>query len=179
MLRLIRDARYARRTSEILQANREADAVGMLSERELAKCIEQLRRDPSDYGIPARKIRAQGRHAEQSLHAALADPGFVALTTDSQGILDDSPAETALNLLADCGSEHSIPTVQRFLDHPQLGRTALRVFLEHCTPNSSPPPRPMPTAWGKMHAVGCGWESATVSIRTMGMTSSERSPPLG
>ena len=79
MLGLIRNKGYANAVQEQLQAQRDADSSGMMSAREMRKCVKQLQHQSNTFSIPARKLRAQGRHAEPVLLEALNAPKFLAM----------------------------------------------------------------------------------------------------
>lgn len=132
MLRLIRNPKYSSTVDQQLKAQREADSIGLMSERDIRKCVKQLRHDSNSFSIPARKLSAQGRHAEPILLEALNDPKFLAINSSSDHFFDRSPAEVVIELLGDCGSEQSIPVVQRFLNHENYGDAALNTFVKLC-----------------------------------------------
>ncbi len=135
MLGLIRNNGYADAVQEQFQAQRDADSSGIMSTREMRKCIKQLQHQSNTFSIPARKLRAQGRQAESVLLEALNNPKFLATKPSSKHFLDSSPAQVAIDLLGDCGSEQSISVVQRFLTHEDCGDAALNVFVKLCRPD--------------------------------------------
>lgn len=135
MLGLIRDKGYADAVQEQFRAQREEDSAGLMSNREMRKCVKQLQHQSNSFSIPARKLKAQGRHAEQVLNEALNDPKFLAAAPASDHFLDNSPAAVVIDLLGECGSEQSIPVIQRFLTHEDCGDSALEVFVRLCQPD--------------------------------------------
>lgn len=132
MLELARNPDAAARAKRTLDAHSAASQTGLLSEHKMRKLVKQLRRDSGTFGITAKMLRAQGRHAEGVLLEALNNPAFLTLPPASDHFIDSPPPETVIALLADCGSPASVPALTRLLDHDSLGKAALRVYACLC-----------------------------------------------
>ena len=97
MLDLIRDPKKAKAASIAIKDGKEASAVGYLSEKRMRKLVKQLAYDSSLFGNTAKKLDAQGRHAEKVLIEALGNPHFLALESVSGHVFDSPPSKTVLD----------------------------------------------------------------------------------
>lgn len=134
MLDLIKNPKKANAAIAAIDAGQRASNIGYLSEKKMRKLIKQLSHDSGTFGIPARKLEAQGLHAEPILLEALSDPDFLRQVGSSDHFLDRKPAETVIQLLRECGSSKCLPTLRFLWSNKELKDDSIAMFARHCAP---------------------------------------------
>lgn len=134
MLDLTRDPKKSRAASNAIEAGQNASSVEYLSERKMRNLIRELAQDSGIFGIPARKLTAQGLHAEHVLLEALSNPEFLLLKPVTNHTFDSTPAATAIHLLSECGSTQSLDTLRYLMTVEPFEDDALAMFARLCDP---------------------------------------------